>query len=227
LPTVLQLGFERLERLETPLTHARIAAIQVGAVLAGLLLGTIAQVLRQMSSPLMDIGAATAPWVSIGFVFAVWATRRTWPLRNATTLAIGVMAGYLFAWLVAYHGLFAVRQSVGLAAGWREAAPWLVLAVPAAPILGFVAARSHRRGLLGDLCLASPLAWSLPEILGSRSDGWPDGAAVAAVIAAVAILPMALASRRDVRFSRVVGGFAILGVLALALAPIVLSQIRS
>lgn len=187
----------------------------------------IAQLLRQMSTPLMDIGAATAPWVSIGFAFAVWAIRRTWPLRNATTVAISVMAGYLFAWLVAYHGLFAVRQSVGLAAGWREAAPWLVLAVPAAPILGFVAARSHRAGLLGDLCLASPLAWSLPEILRSWGDGWPDGAAVAAAIAAVALLPPIVAGRRDVRLGRLVVASVVLGALALALSPIVLSQIRS
>lgn len=227
MPAVFQLGFERLDRLETPLNQARIAAIQVGAVLAGLLLGVVAQLLRQISGPLMDIGAATAPWVSVGFAIAVWASRRAWPLRNATAVAIGVVAGYLFAWLLSYHGLFAVRESVGLAAAWREAAPWLVLAVPAAPILGYVAARSRRAGLVGDLCLASPLAWSLPEILASRSDGWPDGATVAAVIALVAVLPLAVGARRDVRVGRVVVGFAVLGALALVLAPIVLSQIRS
>ncbi len=175
----------------------------------------------------MDIGAATAPWVTIGFAIAVWATRRTWPLRSATGVAIGAMAGYLFAWLLSYHGLFAVRESVGLAAAWREAAPWLVLAVPAAPILGYVATRSRKAGLLGDLCLASPLAWSVPEILAPRSGGWPEGAMVAAVIAAIALLPPIVAGRRDVRLGRLVVVSLVLGAAALALAPVVLSQIRS
>jgi hypothetical protein len=187
----------------------------------------IAQLLRQISGPLMDVGAATAPWVTVGFAIAVWATRRTWPLRSATGVAIGAMAGYLFAWLLSYHGLFAVRESVGVAAAWREAAPWLVLAVPAAPILGFLAARSRRTGLLGDLCLASPLAWSLPEILQSSSEGWPDGATVATAIAAVALLPLLVAARRDVRLTRLVVAAVVLGATALVLSPIVLSQIRS
>jgi hypothetical protein len=137
------------------------------------------------------------------------------------------MAAYLFAWLVSYHGLFAIRESVGLDAAWREAVPWLVIAGPACLILGWVAARSHGRRILGDVCLASPIAWSLPEIIRSSSEGWPDGATVAAVIAAVAVVPLVVAARRDVRLVRVVFASVMLGAVALALSPIVLSQVHS
>lgn len=202
-------------------------ATGVGALLAGVVLGLTAQLLRQINGPLMDIGAATAPWLTIGFVIAVRATRRSDSLRSATALGAGVVGTYLLAWLLSYHGLFAVRESVGLAAGWSEAAPWLVVAGPASLILGVVAGRSHERGLLGDACLAAPIAWSLPEIIRSSRQGWSGGAVVAAVIAAVAIVPLIAAGRRDVRMARVVFASVALGAVALALSPIVLSQIHS
>jgi hypothetical protein len=199
----------------------------VVALVAGVLFGLIAQVLRQIAGPLMDIGASTAPWVTIGFVIAVWATRKAWPLRIAGRTGAWVMATYLFAWLIAYHGLFAVRESVGFGAAWREAAPWLVVAGPAALVLGFVAARSHRRGLLGDICLASPIAWSVPEVIHSSQQGWSAGGTVAVVIAAVALVPVILAARRDVRLIRVALAFVLLGGAALALSPILRAQIHS
>jgi hypothetical protein len=197
------------------------------ALLAGVLFGIVAQVLRQIVGPLMDIGAATAPWVTIGFVIAVWATRKTWPLRNAGRTGAWVMATYLFAWLVAYHGLFAVRESVGFAAAWREAAPWLVVAGPASLLLGFVAALSHTRGLLGDVCLASPIAWSAPEVIHNSQDGWSAGGIVVVVIAALALLPLVVAARRDVRLVRIAFASVLLGGVALALSPVFLSQIHS
>lgn len=200
---------------------------QAAALLAGVLFGLTAQVLRQIVGPLMDIGAATAPWVTVGFVVAVWATRRSSPLRAAGLAGAGVMAAYLFAWLVAYHGLFALRESVGLAAAWREAAPWLVLAGPASLLLGFVAALSHRRGLLGDVCLASPIAWSAPEVIHSSQDGWSAGGIVVVVFAAVALLPLVVAARRDVRLVRVAFASVLLGGVALALSPVFLGQIHS
>ena len=197
------------------------------ALLAGVLFGLVAQVLRQIVGPLMDIGAATAPWVTIGFVIAVWATRKSSPLRNAGRTGAWVMATYLFAWLIAYHGLFAVRESVGFAAAWREAAPWLVVAGPASLVLGFVAARSHRRGLLGDLCLASPIAWSMPEVIHNAHQGWSAGGTVAVAIAAVALVPLVVVARRDVRLVRVALASVLLGGVALALSPILLGQIHS
>jgi hypothetical protein len=209
------------------LTHWWKVDAQAVALLAGVLFGLLAQVLRQIVGPLMDIGAATAPWVTIGFVIAVWASRRTWPLRNAGRTAAGVMATYLFAWLVAYHGLFAVRESVGFAAAWREAAPWLVVAGPASLVLGFVAARSHKRDVLGDVCLASPIAWSAPEVIHSLQQGWSAGGTVAVAIAAIAIVPVVIAARRDVRLARVALASVALGGVALALSPILRGQIHS
>lgn len=197
------------------------------ALLAGVLLGLVAQVLRQIVGPLMDIGAATAPWVTIGFVIAVWATRRIRPLRAAGRTGAWVTATYLFAWLVAYHSLFAVRESVGFGAAWREAAPWLVVAGPASLVLGFVAARSHARGLLGDLCLAAPIAWSAPEVIHSSQQGWSAGGTLALVIAAVALVPLVVAARRDVRLVRVALASVLLGGVALALSPVLLGQIHS
>jgi hypothetical protein len=216
-----------MDQLVAAPTQARRVDIHVVALFAGVLLGLTAQVLRQILGPLMDLGAATAPWVTIGFVIAVWATRRSFSLRNAAAIGAGVMAAYLFAWLLSYHGLFAVRESVGLAAAWREAAPWLVAAGPACLVLGAIAALSHRRGLLGDVCLASPIAWSLPEIIHSSSQGWSAGAAVGVVIAVVALLPLVVAARREVRLARVVFASVLLGCVALALAPILSSQIHS
>jgi hypothetical protein len=197
--------------------------VRLVALLAGVLFGLLAQVLRQIVGPLMDIGAATAPWVTIGFVIAVWATRRS----RSAAVGIGAMAAYLYAWLIAYHALFAVRESVGLAAGWREAAPWLVVAVPACLILGWIAARSHERGILGDVCLASPIAWSVPEIVYSVRQGSSGSAAVAAVIGALALLPLVLAAGRDVRLGRVALAAVTLGVVALAVSPVLLSQVHS
>jgi hypothetical protein len=211
---------------EPPAT-SRTVDVQVAALLAGILLGLVAQVLRQIVGPFMDIGAATAPWVTVGFVIAVWATRRSDAGRTASAVGIGAMAAYLFAWLVSYHALFAVRESVGFAAAWREATPWLVAAGPACLILGSIAARSHKRGILGDVCLASPIAWSVPEIAYNVRQGSTGSAAVAAVIGALALLPLVLAAGRDVRLVRVALASVTLGAVALALTPVLLSQVHS
>jgi hypothetical protein len=201
-------------------------AIQV-AVLAGLLFGVIAQLLRQVDGSLMELGAATAPWVTLGFAIAVWATRRNRSLRDGSMVGATAMAAYLFTWIVSFHVLYAVRESVGLAAGWREAAPWLVLGVPACLVLGLLAACSHRRGILGDVCLASPIAWSLPEVVEGVEQGWPGGAVLAVPTAALALLPLVVTGRRDVRLVTFVLAAVVLGGLALALSSFVRSQIPS
>ncbi len=206
---------------------SRRVGIQAGAILAGLLFGVTAQVLRQIVGPLMFLGAGTAPWVTIGFVLAVSATRRSRSLRNASVLGTETMAAYVFAWLLSYHGLFAVRESVGFFAAWREALPWLVTAGPVCLVLGFVAALSHKSGILGDVCLALPIAWSLPEVIDSLKGGWSYSAIVALLIAALAVLPLVTIGRRDVSLVTVVFGSAMLGGVALALLPIVLSQVHS
>jgi hypothetical protein len=210
-----------------PSAEPRTLDFQAAALLAGVLFGLLAQVLRQIVGPFMDVGAATAPWVTIGFVIAVWSTRRSTSPRSATVVGIGTMAAYLFAWLVAYHALFAVREAVGFAAAWREAAPWLFVAGPACLILGWIAARSHAGGILADVCLASPIAWSVPEIVYNVRQGSSGSAAVAAVIGTLALLPLVLTAGRDVRLVRVAVASVTLGGLALALSPVLLSQVHS
>jgi hypothetical protein len=73
------------------------------------------------------------------------------------------MTIFLFLWLVSYHATFAVRESVTQAAAWREAAPWLLLAGPVCVVLGVAAARACKSGMVGDICLALPIAWSMSD----------------------------------------------------------------
>jgi hypothetical protein len=206
---------------------SRRVGILAGAFLAGLLSGITAQFLRQIVGPLMVVGAGIAPWVTIGFVLAVWATRRSRSLRNASVLGAETMGAYLLAWLISYHGLFAFRESVGLFAAWREALPWLVVAGPLCLVLGLVATLSHRSGSLGDVCLALPIAWSLPEIIDSLSRGWSYSAIVAIAIGALAVLPVVSAGRRDVSLVTVVLASVMLGGAAFVMVPIVLSHVPS
>jgi hypothetical protein len=216
----------RIDRQHVPLA-SRIVSILTGAFLVGLLSGVTAQFVRQIVGPLMVVGAGIAPWLTIGFVLAVWATRRSRSLRNAGVLGAGTMGAYLLAWLISYHGLFALRESVGLFAAWREALPWLVAVGPVCLVLGLVAALSHKGGILGDVCLALPIAWSLPEVIESLEQGWSNSATVAIPIAALAVLPLVTVGRRDVSPVRVVFASVMLGGVALAFVPIVLSQIHS
>lgn len=204
------------------------AGLWVEAFLAGVALGVVAQFLRQVPGPLMSLGASTAPWVMIGFLLAASASRGTRTPLRAILVATGTVAAYLLAWLVSYHLLFVLRESVRPAAGWREAVPWLVAAVPACPILGAIAALSHKRGLLGDVCLAAPIAWSLPEALGSLREGWADVAAIVIPVAVFAALLIRMAiTERRVRAITLVPAAVTLGALALALFPVVRGLIRS
>lgn len=141
---------------------------------------------------------------------------------------IGTFAAYLLAWIGSYHGLFALRESVELSEAWREAAPWLPVAAPACVLVGLAAALSHKSGLLGDVCLALPIAWSLPEVVDGFKMGLPYGAALATLIVALSVLPFVGVGRRDARMVTVlVASAAVLGGLALASFSVVLSQVHS
>ena len=192
------------------------ASVTVKAIAAGVALGLVAQVLRQVPGQTMQFGAATAPWLSIGFALSVWAVRQRAPGR--------ALIGYLLAWLVAYHLLFAWGQSVPLSAAFREALPWLVLALPVCAVLARAARFATTSGVLADLCLALPLAWSVPETLENAQRG---DAAVAAAIALLAFLPVAASHRRDVRILTVVIGAVVLGGLSVVVGPVVRGQIHS
>ncbi|MBX5464515.1 MAG: hypothetical protein IRZ26_03045 [Clostridia bacterium] len=226
-PTVRKIreGLAALRRATRPTTGLELL---LDSALAGALLGVLAQFLRQVPGALMSLGASTAPWVMIGFLLAVSASRDARAPRDAILVGTGTVAAYLFAWLVLYHLLFVLRESVSFAAGWREAAPWLVAAVPASPILGAVAALSHRRGPLGDACLAAPVAWSLPEALEILREGGSDAAAVLIPVAVLAALLIRMvAGERRVRAITLLGAAATLAALTVAVFPVVRNLIRS
>jgi len=102
----------------------------VDAVMIGAILGVVAQFLRQVPGVLMILGASTAPWVMVGFLLAFLVSGGTRTLRNSILAASGIVAAYLLGWLVSYHLLFVLRESLSPVAGWREATPWFVAAVP-------------------------------------------------------------------------------------------------
>ena len=208
--------------------------------LAGVMMGVLAQFIRQIPGALMDLGASVAPWVMVGFLLAVWASRGAPTTRRAVLIASGAIAAYLVAWLVSYHLIFVVREHVRLAAGWREAAPWLLVTIPANPFLGAIAALSHRAGFLGDLCLVAPIAWSLPEIVQSLRGGllvgaaWTPpladrlwaGAAIAVPVAILGALLVYMATReRRVRATSLLAAAVTLAALGVVLLPLFRSLI--
>jgi hypothetical protein len=175
----------------------------------------------------MALGGATAPWLTVGFLIAVWGTRHTLSTRDARIRGIATLAIYLIAWLVAYHATFSVRELIKVSDAWREATPWLVLTGPVAIVLGVVAAHSHRNGIVGDICLALPMAWSMPEILGLSRQGWSYAVVVALPTAALALIPLITTRKRDMRLARIVAAFVFCALAGLALVPLVRVNIYS
>jgi hypothetical protein len=212
------------DRPVRPTSTARILAL---VALAGLVLGITAQLLRQMGGPVMDLGAATAPWLTVGFLLAFWTTWRRDALREASGLGVATMAVYLFVWLLAFHATFAIRESVTLAAAWREAAPWFLLAGPVSVVLGVAASVAQKRGVAGDVCLALPIAWSMPEIADNSKQGWSYALVVALPTAALALMPVIAVARRKVRLVLVVVAWALFAIMGLALLPVLRNYIHS
>lgn len=137
------------------------------------------------------------------------------------------MAIYLFVWLLTYHATFAIRESVTLAPAWREAAPWLLLAGPVCVVLGISGSVAHKSGILGDVCLTFPIAWSIPEFTQNLKEGWLYASVVALPAAALALSPLLTVGRRDVRFIRVVIAYGLFGVVSMGVLPVVRNQIHS
>lgn len=193
-------------------------------MLVGGVVGVTAQLFRQVDGPLQFLGGGIAPWVTIGFVLTVWSVRGHHSFRASGLLGAETMGVYLLVWLASYHALFVVRESVEISAGWREAFPWVVLSGPLCLALGFVAALTQRKGILGDVNMALPMAWSLPEIVDSLQLGWP---LVAILIAVIALMPIVVSGRRDASLARVALISALLGGAAVVIVPIVFTAVRS
>ena len=203
-----------------------VARIAAASALVGLLLGLSAQLLRQIDGPLMTLGGATAPWLTVGFFLAVWASRGR-RFRTGSWIGIATVGIYLLAWLLAYHATFAIRESVTQASAWREAAPWVLLAGPVSILLGIVAAATHRNGALGDFSLALPVAWSIPELALFIKEGPSHIIIVALPTFLLALSPLLAMGRRDVKLLRVAAACIAFGVGAIVALPVVRSLIHS
>ncbi|HOU24311.1 MAG TPA: hypothetical protein PLB30_06850 [Thermoleophilia bacterium] len=182
------------------------------AIALGAAAGVVAQYLRQMVGPVGVLGGSTALWITLGYVLAWRAVHgRAW--LQGWLRATAVMAAYLMAWVITYHTVFAVREQVGFASAWYEARPWLVVLAPAAALLGLIATGSSKRGPLGEVCLALPVAWSLPEAAAALDLGLLCFAIVCVPTIAVALVP--LCAERPRGLSRVtVLATVVLGAVA-------------
>jgi hypothetical protein len=181
---------------------------------AGVLTGLIAQYLRQKTGAgdaFMALGGSTAIWVSIGFVLARQ-TAAVRPARDRIAWVSVAAAAYLFAWLIAYHSLLGIRDHLDLAQVWPQMRYWLVAVAPACLALGFIATESLRKDLLGDICLALPFGWSLPEIYSSVRVGGSHIPVVSIPTLLVASLPLLALRRRWWSVAIVVATVLVVGV---------------
>lgn len=170
----------------------------VGLGCAGALTGLIAQYLRQKSGAddaFMALGGSTAIWVSIGFLLARQ-TASARPARDRVAWVSVASAAYLFAWLIAYHALLGHRDHLDFAQVWPQMRYWVAAVAPACLVLGYIATESLRKDLLGDICLALPLGWSLSEIYSSARAGGAHIAVVSFPTLLVASLPLLALRRR-------------------------------
>jgi hypothetical protein len=165
------------------------------ALLSGLAFGATAQYLRQKGGALASLGGATAPWITGGYLLSLRVARSK-ALVNGAVWAGAVLATYLLGWLFSYHAAYAIRESVSGAMAWNDARTFVVAVTPVCIVLGSIAAFSYREGVLGDLCLSLPLAWSLPEAYRAVGRGWTYVIAVTIPTIFVSILPFFVVRNR-------------------------------
>lgn len=178
----------------------------VAAIASGIVAGAVAQILRQINDPLMDLGGGTAVWLSIGFLAAQTAACAR-SLRPGIWRAALAMALFLAFWLLTYCLVFGLRDTAGFTAMFRDERPFEIATLPASAVIGLIAALSVRPGLLGSACLAAPVAWSVPEVLRSvvadsseywvlNAGRWQFALAVGLPTLLVAFVPMVRARKR-------------------------------
>jgi hypothetical protein len=204
----------------------RLLELAVGAF-AGVTLGLVAQLLRQLDDPLMSLGAATAPWLTIGFILLLWASRATTRVMTSALVGVVTIATYLFAWLASYHTLFAIRESVTGAEAWRETAPWAIAAIPTSLVLGLVAALTPSVAVARNVSLAFPIALAFPELVVNLQVGWTHTAVIGVPALAFTILAaVILEADRRALFQAGIAAAA-LATLAVVVLPVVRMYIRS
>lgn len=186
------------------------------ASLVGVAAGVVAQLLVTTGGAISSFGAATAPWVAIGFIYILQAARR-WSGRDRPPWMCVVAAAYLFGWLVAYHVLYGALERPPVATVWAESRLWVAAVAPACVTLGCLAVGSLRPGTLGDACLAAPLAWSLPESVAAVHSSVAQVVLFTVPTLLIAVIPLATARRRwsptTVTITALLGGAALAVVL--------------
>ncbi len=173
------------------------------AIVAGLPAGATAQLLGYAGGAPWYLGAGMAFWVTLGFLV----TRRTaqvWAGRDRTAWACVVMAAYLFTWLLAYHVLYALLEHAPAVVVWDETRLWVAAVAPACAVLGVAATLSLRQGLAGDVCMALPLGWSLPEVVLAVQHGWSSALVAGLPTLLAGMAPLYVARTRRRRWSTVI-----------------------
>jgi hypothetical protein len=190
--------------------------------------GVLAQLIRQINGPLMTLGASTAPWITVGFLLAAFVSNKGKTPARSIIIGIVTTYFYLVMWLFFYHLLFILQENLLIEDGLWEAVPWLILALPVCPILGIIAAMVNKSGMIGDICLAIPIIWSLPEALigiGTLKDGfiyggWLNGFVIAIPVAIlVTLLIRTTIAERRVNTATLLVTVVLLGILVVGLYP--------
>lgn len=214
--------YEALSPLARPADRPRQIGLVNGMVIAviiiaGILAGVIAQLLRQRVGPLSMLGAATAPWINLGFACVVTRRLSGGFLDRALNGAV-LMAAYLFSWLLSYHTLFAMQQSLPAAAAWSQARPWVVAVAPTGAVAGFLVASRRWNDWRTDACMSAALAMSFPEVLRAVEHGSTYILVVGVPTAIAGALPLTIVARRR----RTNTAAVVVSTVALAFAAYVL-----
>jgi hypothetical protein len=212
---------EQAGNLSAEVRHSfRIPAVLAITAIVGVVVGAVAQLLTSASGAVSALGASTAIWVTIGFVLVAGVAKR-WSGRDRLPWTCVVMAAYLYGWLLAYHAMYGLIKGPPVMTVWGESRLWVAAVAPACVGLGCLAVGSLRSGVAGDMCLAAPLAWSLPEAVRMISGGWSHGLLLAVPTLLVAAIPLAATRRRRwsptvVTMTALLGGAALMVVIPLA-----------
>lgn len=169
--------------------HPMLLPLVVGAVC-----GLLASILRLGPQAISGLVGGLAFWATVGFLVS----RSTPSTRKAVALAVV----YLATWLATYYITQRLLIDGASSRIFGAAVPWMVLLLPGGTVLGLAATASRRRSLLGDFCLALPMAGAAPEFVRDLPRG-PLTVTVGLVTVCVGALPLIRESRRGVNLATV------------------------
>lgn len=194
----------------------RISAPIVVCLSAGLVVGLIAKLLGEAGNQALgSLGTGMAIWLGIGFIMVSELTRK-WQVANGLWWTCALVATYLYAWLLAYHLTYLLLDSAPGWTVWGESRLWVAAVAPSCVVLGILATCSLKTGHLAEVCLAIPIAWSLPEVVSAVHHGWSYALIVGAPTLAVAVVPL-FRARLRVRHPVTIVATAMLGGALLVL----------